>query len=112
MGTEEEDQYGKTPLHVAAKYNMVEASLTLLRNGANLNAWTHGDDGYTPLHYACQSNSHDVALIFVEWGSDLDVVNDVRRIVSNYSFDVLTYSLFSFRTAYPLARLCVESVTW
>jgi len=75
---EQTDFYGKTAMHVAAKYNTVESMLFLLHKRGNMLAKTFENAGkYTPLQYACTSSSHETALLLVEWGSDLYLENDV-----------------------------------
>ena len=97
------DIYGKTALHVAAKYNTTECGELLLQRGAKISSWTTDSSGEsTPLHYACLSASHETALLLVEWGADLDIRNKVHSILSitrpinnnfNYYFKIFMLSI-------------------
>ncbi len=62
------DQYGSTPLHLAAQSNSHEIVVFLLAKGAPLEARTK--DGYTPLASAASGGSIESARLLLQAGAD------------------------------------------
>ena len=60
---------GIVPLHLASRYDAMDAANVLLERGADIQA--QGDSEYTPLHYAVAANSLDVARVLIERGADI-----------------------------------------
>jgi hypothetical protein len=54
---------GRTPLHVASKYDRTETVRILFKNGANINA--QDDTGSTPLHWASVEGNIDAAFVLL-----------------------------------------------
>ena len=77
------DQVGKTALHYAAISNEVEATKTLLKFGANINAQTrvffpiYEQGGDTPLMKAVEVGSQAVVKELILWNCDFRVQNNV-----------------------------------
>lgn len=75
--------HGWTPLHLAAKWGLLEITAELLEAGANFNASTtggHGDRvGETPLHLAVKKGHYSVAKLLLEAGADVNAQCWVMR---------------------------------
>lgn len=65
------------PLHLCIRLGEVDDVVTLLENGANVNA--RGEDGITPLHCAAIKNHIEIAKILLAAGADPSAVNDDGR---------------------------------
>ena len=63
------DEYGRTPLHLAACEGKVEDVARLLNNGVAANV--QDDDGLTPLHFAAKAMSIEVTKLLVDAGADV-----------------------------------------
>ncbi|MEM7175886.1 MAG: ankyrin repeat domain-containing protein [Chlamydiota bacterium] len=64
------DQFGYTPLHLAALKNHKEVTEILIREDANVNA--KNNYGETPLHIAALKNHKEVAQILLREGDDVN----------------------------------------
>jgi len=60
---------GENALHVAVRWQDIEAVKLLLAAGININQ--HGDLGHTPLHEASMCGSLEIVRLLVEHGADL-----------------------------------------
>jgi ankyrin repeat protein len=60
---------GENALHVAVRWNDVEAIKLLLAKGINVSQ--PGDLGHTPLHEACMAGSLEMVTLLVDNGADL-----------------------------------------
>lgn len=67
------DPYRRTPLHYASAENDVAQVMTLLAEGADVNA--ADASGFTPLHFACQANATNTARALLDSGASLESVN-------------------------------------
>lgn len=63
----EKDNYGRTPLHISARYNIGECTKILLENGALINE--KDNDEFTPLHYAVLCGHISCVKLLVEKGA-------------------------------------------
>lgn len=68
------DQYGSTPLSIAATFNKTEAALALIDGGADLNA--KSGDGSTPLHTAAFFGRVKIVERLLEKGASTTVRNN------------------------------------
>ena len=67
------NEYGDTPLHLAAYRNQTDVVQVLLQNGAGVNKQT--DMGVTPLHAAAWENSTDVIKVLLQQGALTNIKN-------------------------------------
>jgi len=67
------DDYGRTPLHVAAEKGEVEIVKLLLEKGADVNV--KNNNGQTPLHYAASGGYTEIVKLLLERGADVNVKN-------------------------------------
>jgi ankyrin repeat protein len=65
------DEYGRTPLHYAARDDRPEAVRELLALG--LDPSGADDDGWTPLHFAAQAQTPRVVALLLEAGAAVDI---------------------------------------
>ena len=65
------DDYGRTPLHVAAAADYSEMIRFLLDHGANVHVTSAGE-GQTPLHYAAKNEAVQCVKILLAFGADID----------------------------------------
>jgi hypothetical protein len=113
-----DDRFGWTPLHWAADNGHIEIARLLLRNGAEVNAKSHG--GSTPLHLAAWNGHIDILHLLVENGANLEAQDDdgtralhdaaerghlpfIQELISRYHVDI-NARLNDGRTAFMLAR--------
>ena len=64
------EEYGLTPLHIAASIASEDICNHLLQNGANINA--KGKNGRTPLHLAVRYNRIGASKLLLQNGADID----------------------------------------
>ena len=65
------DDYGRTPLHVAASADYSQMVRFLIENGANVHARTVGED-QTSLYYAAKNEAVQCVKILLAYGADID----------------------------------------
>ena len=78
-----EDDYGATPLHVAAEYGYSEIVEVLLEHGAAPNIREKYGD--TPLHYAAMFGNSKVVEVLLEHGADPNARNNFGRTPLHYA---------------------------
>ena len=65
------DDYGRTPLHVAASAEYSEMARFLIENSADVHVTTAGEN-QTPLHYAAKNEAVQCVKILLAYGADID----------------------------------------
>jgi ankyrin repeat protein len=71
------DDWGKTPLYVAALGGHKEIAELLIAEGADINA--KDEDGHTPLHQAALDGQKEIAELLIAEGADVNAVGDLGR---------------------------------
>ncbi|KAL8144992.1 protein VAPYRIN-LIKE-like [Apium graveolens] len=66
------DQYGLTPLHVAAIKGHKDVAMLLVEFGSELDS--QDVDGYTPLHLAVESGDKDMVEVLLNRGADVNII--------------------------------------
>ena len=72
------DDYGRTPLHVAASADYPEMVRFLVDNGADLHVTTKGEL-QTPLHFAARNEASQCVKILLAYGATLEVRDYKQR---------------------------------
>jgi hypothetical protein len=80
VGTEDRDNFGNTPLHLAAEKGLLNIAALLLENGANINA-TNNNLESTPLRIAILKNKLDVVNLLLNHGADIQVI--IKELINN-----------------------------
>lgn len=65
------DDYGRTPLHVAASADYSEMVRFLIDRGADVHVTSAGES-QTPLHYAAKNEAVQCVKILLAFGADID----------------------------------------
>lgn len=68
------DQYGSTPLHIAATFNRTDIAIALIKGGAELN--NVNAEGSTPLHVSSFFCYTEIVEALLKAGADKEVVNN------------------------------------
>lgn len=71
---DEKDQWGSTPLTIAATFNKTEAGKALIEGGADLNV--KNNEGSTPLHVAAFFGRTELVEALLKAGADRDIKNN------------------------------------
>ena len=79
------DEYGQTPLHLAAENGQKEVAQALVESGAEVNV--ANELGGTPLHYAAWNNHKEVAELLIESGAEVNVTNKDGRTPLHWAAD-------------------------
>ena len=74
----QQDQYGRSPLHVAAAVDYAEMVEFLLQNGADINITTTGE-GQTPIHFAAKNDAINSLQMFLEYEANIDARDSKNR---------------------------------
>lgn len=68
------DWTGDSPLHVVTRLGCIEDAITLIRNGAEVNAT--GERNMTPLHYAAMKGNAELVGVLLLHGASPKAVDD------------------------------------
>ena len=66
----QQDKYGRAPLHVAAAVDYVEMVEFLVAKGADVNIRTHGEE-QTPIHFAAKNDACKSLKALIAYGVDV-----------------------------------------
>ncbi len=89
----EKDQYGSSPLAIAATFNKPEVARLLIEGGADIN--TRAGDGSTPLHTAAFFCRKEIVEMLLDNGADVSIRN-------NYGSTALESITTSFQDVKPI----------
>ena len=92
------DDYGRTPLHIAASVDYPEMVRFLIEKGANVHARTAGED-QSPLYYASKNEAVQCVKILLAYGADIEARDYKLRTplyVSLLSQKYLSRSILAF----------------
>lgn len=79
------DDYGYTPIHIAASKNNIKTINILLSNGADINA--HGIDGATALHIAASHGHTQLLAILLKAGALPNIRDKNNKQAIDYAVD-------------------------
>ena len=91
-GADVKDEYGATPLHIAAGNNQNEIAKLLIKEGANVNI--KDEDAYTPIHYASVNGHVDIVDLLLANNANINihpenVYTSLHGAASGGHFDVV-----------------------
>ena len=72
------DDYGRTPLHVAASADYPDMVRFLIENGADFHVTTKGEL-QTPLHFAARNEASQCLKVLLAYGATLEVRDYKQR---------------------------------
>ncbi|GAA0890811.1 hypothetical protein GCM10009122_04900 [Fulvivirga kasyanovii] len=91
---DKKDQWGSTPLTIAATFNRTEAGKALIKGGANLNL--PNKEGSTPLQVAAFFGRTELVEALLQAGADKDVKNNF----GNTAYEVVTMPFDTLKPIY------------
>ena len=74
----QQDQYGRSPLHVAAAVDYAEMVEFLIQNGADIGIKTSGE-GQAAMHYAAKNDAINSLHMLLGYGADIDARDSKNR---------------------------------
>ena len=74
---------GETDLHIAARLNLPVLTISLLNQGADVQA--KNNDGFTPLHYAVAADAASTAEVLLNQGADVHAKNNDGSTTLHYA---------------------------
>ena len=86
----QQDLYGRSPLHVAAAVDYTEMLEFLLQNGADIHIKTSGE-GQTAMHYAAKNDAINSLEMLLAYGANIDARDSKNRTplqVLNPNYDI------------------------
>ena len=74
----QQDDFGRSPLHVAAAVDYAEMVEFLLQNGADISIKTKGEE-QTPVHFAAKNDAINSLQMLLGYGADIDARDSKNR---------------------------------
>ena len=86
----QKDKYGRSPLHVCAAADHCDMVEFLLRNGADIDSRSEGDE-QTPLHFAAKNDAASSLKALLGFGANIDSLDKIGRTPLQASPPVLGF---------------------
>ena len=67
----QQDKFGRSPLHVAAAVDYADMVRFLVKNGADINIQTYGEE-QMPIHYAAKNDACKSLKMLLGYGANID----------------------------------------
>uniref|UniRef100_F7DG27 Notch C-terminal domain-containing protein n=2 Tax=Ornithorhynchus anatinus TaxID=9258 RepID=F7DG27_ORNAN len=96
------DDHGKSALHWAAAVNNVEATLLLLKNGANRDMQDNKEE--TPLFLAAREGSYEAARILLDHFANRDITDHMDRLPRDVARDRMHHDIVRLLSEYNVAH--------
>uniref|UniRef100_A0A8C0GY29 Neurogenic locus notch homolog protein 2 n=1 Tax=Chelonoidis abingdonii TaxID=106734 RepID=A0A8C0GY29_CHEAB len=96
------DDHGKSALHWAAAVNNVEATLVLLKNGANRDMQDNKEE--TPLFLAAREGSFEAAKILLDHFANRDITDHMDRLPRDVAQDRMHHDIVHLLNEYNLTH--------
>lgn len=90
------DEYGCTPLHVAAESDAVATTAVLIDSAADVNALEHF--GFTPLLYAIHDNKTKTANLLLHRGADYTIPTKVGETILHLAANIASIPMLAVLT--------------
>ena len=101
------DEYGCTPLHVAAESNAAATTAFLINSSADLNA--RENFGFTPLLYAIHENKVETATVLLRHAADYKIATKVGNTILHVAANVATIPMLVVLTKARMRGLDLEA---
>ena len=101
------DEYGCTPLHVAAESNAAATTAFLINSSANLNA--QENFGFTPLLYAIHENKVETATVLLRNAADYRIAATAGNTILHVAANVATIPMLVVLTKARMRGLDLEA---
>lgn len=96
------DDHGKSSLHWAAAVNNVEATLVLLKNGANRDMQDNKEE--TPLFLAAREGSYEAAQVLLDHYSNRDITDHLDRLPRDTAQERMHHDIVRLLDQYNLVH--------
>ena len=101
------DEYGCTPLHVAAESNAAATTAFLINSSADLNACENF--GFTPLLYAIHENKVESATVLLRHGAEYKTITQVGNTILHVAANIATIDMLVVLTKARMRGLDLEA---
>uniref|UniRef100_UPI00398E4B72 neurogenic locus notch homolog protein 1-like n=1 Tax=Pristiophorus japonicus TaxID=55135 RepID=UPI00398E4B72 len=96
------DDFGKSALHWAAAVNNVEATMVLLKNGANKDMQDNKEE--TPLFLAAREGSYETGKLLLEHFANREITDHMDRLPRDIAQDRMHHDIVQLLEEYNLVR--------
>ncbi|XP_078393428.1 neurogenic locus notch homolog protein 1-like [Cetorhinus maximus] len=96
------DDFGKSALHWAAAVNNVEATMVLLKNGANKDMQDNKEE--TPLFLAAREGSYETGKLLLEHFANREITDHMDRLPRDIAQDRMHHDIVRLLDEYNLVR--------
>uniref|UniRef100_A0A3Q0QX00 Neurogenic locus notch homolog protein 1 n=1 Tax=Amphilophus citrinellus TaxID=61819 RepID=A0A3Q0QX00_AMPCI len=96
------DDFGKSALHWAAAVNNVEATIVLLKNGANKDMQNNKEE--TPLFLAAREGSYETAKVLLDHFANREITDHMDRLPRDIAQERMHHDIVRLMDEYNLVR--------